>query len=181
MQKRKGSRDVSRIKKVIEVAFRDQPHSVLCIGCKAPARGPSGFCGRRKMTHDAGHPRDRRQAREVVSPQSRLRRSPGVGPLHARPVRFQDTLLPRRFLHATARKKGTLRLQFQGEARLSRPATAVLQDQTNLQRTEGDGTQELTLYVDRENSIPIGVVVKEKWIRRPATRLLENTFSAKSA
>jgi len=27
---------------------------------------------------------------------------------------------------------------------------------------EGDGTQELTLYVDRENYIPIGVVVKGK-------------------
>ena len=76
---------------------------------------------------------------------------------------FKNTLLRAISSMQAAQKKGTLRLQFQGEAKVIEAGQRVCY---KIKRTysepESDGAQELTLYVDRENYIPIGVVVKGK-------------------
>src|SRR5262249_21040420 len=63
----------------------------------------------------------------------------------------------------TAKQKGTLRLEFLGETKVFESDQRIC---FKLRRTyaapEADGTEDLTLYVDRENFLPIGIVVRGK-------------------
>jgi hypothetical protein len=63
----------------------------------------------------------------------------------------------------TAKQKGTLHLEFLGETKVFESDQRIC---FKLKRTyaapEADGTEDLTLYVDRENFLPIGIVVRGK-------------------
>src|SRR5262249_52728397 len=76
---------------------------------------------------------------------------------------FKNTLLRAISSMQEAHKKGALRLGFEGEAKVIEAGSRVCYKiKRAYSEPEADGTEELTLYVDRDNYLPIGVVVKGK-------------------
>jgi hypothetical protein len=165
MQKQERLQGRLQNKEVIEVAFKDKPHSVALHWLQGARKAdrviyvagendgmmlahPTGAAGkfvkvvRRKVDSD--------EAKES-------------GRYTLDQFGFKNTLLRAVSGMQAAQKKGTLRLEFQGEAKVIEAGQRVAY---KIKRTyaepESDGTQELTLYIDRENYLPIGVVVKGK-------------------
>jgi len=165
MQKQERLQGRLQNKEVIEVAFKDQPHSVSLHWLQGARKAdrvvyvagendgmmlahPTGAAG--KLVKVVRRKVDSDEAKES-------------GRYTLDQFGFKNTLLRAISSMQTAQKKGGLRLQFQGEAKVIEAGQRVAY---KIKRTyaepEGDGTQELTLYIDRENYLPIGVVVKGK-------------------
>jgi hypothetical protein len=165
MQKQERLQGRLQNKELIEVAFREQPYSVSMHwleGAKKADRvvyvagendgmmlaHPTGVAG--KLVKVVKRKVDSEEAREA-------------GRYTLDQFGFKNTL--KRILASMqeAKKKDRLRLDFQGEAKVIESNQRVC---FKLKRTysepEADGTQELTLYVDRENFLPVGIVVKGK-------------------
>ena len=165
MQKQERLQGRLQNKEVIEVAFRDQPHSVSLHWLQGARKADrvvfvAGENDGMMLAHPAGTAGKLVKVvrRKVDSDEARE-----SGRYTLDQFGFKNTLLRAISSMQAAQKKGTLRLQFQGEAKVIEAGQRVCY---KIKRTysepEGDGTQELTLYVDRENYIPIGVVVKGK-------------------
>jgi hypothetical protein len=165
MQKQERLQGRLQNKEMIEVAFREQPYSVSLHWLQGARKAdrviyvagendgmmlahPTGAAGklvkvvRRKVDSD-----EARQSGRYTLDQFGFKKA-------------LDRIIASM---QTAQKKGALHVQFQGEAKVIEAGQRVCY---KLKRTysepESDGTQELTLYVDRENYLPIGVVVKGK-------------------
>ena len=165
MQKQERLQGRLQNKEVIEVAFRDQPHSVSLHWLQGARKADrvvfvAGENDGMMLAHPAGTAGKLVKVvrRKVDSDEARE-----SGRYTLDQFGFKNTLMRAISSMKAAQKKGTLRLQFQGEAKVIEAGQRVCY---KIKRTysepEGDGTQELTLYVDRENYIPIGVVVKGK-------------------
>lgn len=165
MQKQERLQGRLQNKEVIEVAFREQPFSVSMRwleGAKKADRvayvagendgmmlaHPTGVAG--KLVKVVKRKVDSEEARES-------------GRYTLDQFGFKNSL--KRILGSMqdAKKKNNLHLEFLGEAKVLESDQRIC---FKLKRTyaqpENDGTQELTVYVDRENFLPVGIVVKGK-------------------
>ncbi len=165
MQKQERLQGRLQNKEVIEVAFREKPYSVSLHWLEGARKAdrvtyvagendgmmlahPTGVAG--KLVKVVKRKVDSDEARES-------------GRYTLDQFGFKNSL--KRILTSMqdAKKKDRLRLDFLGEAKVIETDQRVC---FKLKRTysepEADGTQELTLYVDRENFLPIGIVVKGK-------------------
>jgi hypothetical protein len=152
-------------KEIIDVAFRDQPYGVSMRWVEGARKAdhvtyvagendgmmlahPTGVAG--KLVKVVKRKVDSDEARES-------------GRYTLDQFGFKNSL--KRILASMqdAKKKQSLHLEFLGEAKVIESNARIC---FKLKRTfaepESDGTQELTLYVDRENFLPIGIVVKGK-------------------
>ena len=165
MQKQERLQGRLQNKEVIEVAFREKPYSVSLHWLEGARKAdrvtyvagendgmmlahPTGVAG--KLVKVVKRKVDSDEARES-------------GRYTLDQFGFKNSLKRILTSMADAKKKDRLRLDFLGEAK------AIESDQRvcfKLKRTysepEADGTQELTIYVDRQNFLPIGIVVKGK-------------------
>jgi uncharacterized protein DUF1571 len=165
MQKQERLQGRLQNREVIEVAFREQPFSVFMRwleGAKKADRvvfvagenegmmlaHPSGVAG--KLVKVVKRKVDSEEARQS-------------GRYTVDQFGFKNSL--QRILSSleTAKQKGALHLEFQGETKVFESDQRIC---FKLKRTyaapEADGTEDLTLYVDRENFLPIGIVVRGK-------------------
>jgi hypothetical protein len=165
MQKQERLQGRLQNKEVIEIAFKDQPHSVSLHWLQGARKADrviyvAGENDGQMLAHPTGAAGMlvkvvRRKVDSEEARQSARYTLDQFG--------FKNTLNRAITSMQAAQKKGTLRLEFQGEAKVIEAGQRVCY---KIKRTysepEADGTQELTLYVDRENYLPIGVVVKGK-------------------
>jgi hypothetical protein len=165
MQKQERLQGRLQNKEVIEVAFRDQPYSVAMHWIEGARKAdrvayvvgeneglmlahPTGVAG--KFVKSVKRQVDSEEARES-------------GRYTLDQFGFKNSL--KRILASMqeAKNKQQLRVEFQGEAKVFESDQRVC---FKLKRTfsqpDPDGTQELTLYVDREKYLPLGIVVKGK-------------------
>jgi hypothetical protein len=165
MQKQERLQGRLQNKETIEVAFREQPYSVSLHWLQGARRAdrvvyvagenegmmlahPAGVAG--KLVKVVKRKVDSDEARES-------------GRYTLDQFGFKKTLARVITSIQTAKKKGALHLEFQGQAKAIEAGQRVcFKIKRTYSEPESDGTQELTLYVDRENYLPIGVVVKGK-------------------
>ncbi len=165
MQKQERLQGRLQNKEVIEVAFNDRPHSVSLHWLQGARKADrviyvAGENDGMMLAHPTGAAGMLVKVvrRKVDSEEARQ-----SGRYTLDQFGFKNTLTRAIASMQTAQKKGALHLEFQGEAKVIETGQRVCY---KIKRTysepEADGTQELTLYVDRENYLPIGVVVKGK-------------------
>ena len=165
MQKQERLQGRLQNRELIEVAFREQPFSVFMRwldGAKKADRvvfvagenegmmlaHPSGVAG--KLVKVVKRKVDSEEARQS-------------GRYTVDQFGFKNSLQRILTSMETAKQKGTLHLEFLGETKVFECDQRIC---FKLKRTyaapEADGTEDLTLYVDRENFLPIGIVVRGK-------------------
>ena len=165
MQKQERLQGRLQNREVIEVAFREQPFSVFMRwleGAKKADRvvfvagenegmmlaHPSGVAG--KLVKVVKRKVDSEEARQS-------------GRYTVDQFGFKNSLQRIVTSMESAKQKGTLHLEFLGETKVFESDQRIC---FKLRRTyaapEADGTEDLTLYVDRENFLPIGIVVRGK-------------------
>jgi len=165
MQKQERLQGRLQNKEIIEVAFREHPYSVAMHWLEGARKAdrvayvagendgmmlahPTGVAG--KFVKSVKRKVDSDEARES-------------GRYTLDQFGFKNSL--KRILASMqeAKKKQQLRLDFLGEAKVLESDQRVC---FKLKRTfsepDPDGTQELTIYVDREQFLPLGIVVKGK-------------------
>jgi Protein of unknown function (DUF1571) len=152
-------------KEVIEVAFRETPYSVSMHWLEGARKAdrvifvagendgmmlahPSGVAG--KLVKVVKRKVDSEEARES-------------GRYTLDQFGFKNSLRRAVTSMQAAQKKGTLHVSFLGEAKVIEAGQRIgYKIKRTYAEPESDGTEELTLYVDRENWLPIGIVVKGK-------------------
>jgi hypothetical protein len=165
MQKQERLQGRLQNRELIEVAFREQPFSVFMRwldGAKKADRvvfvagenegmmlaHPAGVAG--KLVKVVKRKVDSEEARQS-------------GRYTVDQFGFKNSLQRILTSMETAKRKGTLHLEFLGETKVFECDQRIC---FKLKRTyaapEADGTEDLTLYVDRENLLPIGIVVRGK-------------------
>jgi len=165
LQKQERLQGKLQNREIIEVAFREQPYSVSMRWLEGARKAdrvvfvagenegmmlahPAGVAGKlvkvvkRKVDSD-----EARQSGRYTLDQFGLKKS------------LQRILSSMQ----AAKQKDTLQLQFLGETKVFECDQRIC---FKLKRTyeapEADGTEDLTLYVDRENFLPVGIVVRGK-------------------
>jgi len=165
MQKQERLQGRLQNREIIEVAFREQPFSVSMRWLEGARKADrvayvAGENDGMMLAHPAGVAGKLVKVvrRQVDSDEARE-----SGRYTLDQFGFKNSL--KRILASMqdAKKKQALHLEFLGEAKVFESNARIC---FKLKRTyaepESDGTQELTLYVDRENFLPIGIVVKGK-------------------
>jgi hypothetical protein len=165
MQKQERLQGRLQNKEIIEVAFREQPYSVAMHWLEGARKAdrvayvagendgmmlahPTGVAG--KFVKSVKRKVDSEEARES-------------GRYTLDQFGFKNSL--KRILTSMqeAKKKQQLRLEFAGEAKvLESDQRICFKLKRAYAQPEADGTEELTIYVDRENFLPLGIVVKGK-------------------
>src|SRR5229473_4424899 len=165
LQKQERLQGKLQNREIIEVAFREQPYSVSMRWLEGARKADrvvfvAGENEGMMLAHPAGVAGKLVKVvkRKVDSDEARQ-----SGRYTLDQFGFKNSLKRILTSMADAKKKDRLRLDFLGEAKVIESDQRVC---FKLKRTysepEADGTQELTIYVDRQNFLPIGIVVKGK-------------------
>lgn len=165
MQKQERLQGRLQNREIIEVAFREQPYSVSMRWLEGARKADrvayvAGENDGMMLAHPAGVAGKLVKVvkRKVDSDEARE-----SGRYTLDQFGFKNSL--KRILASMqdAKQKENLHLEFLGESKVIESDQRVC---FKLKRTyaqpENDGAQELTLYVDRENFLPLGIVVKGK-------------------
>ena len=165
LQKQERLQGKLQNREIIEVAFREQPYSVSMRWLEGARKADrvvfvAGENEGMMLAHPAGVAGKLVKVvkRKVDSDEARQ-----SGRYTLDQFGFKKSLQRILISMQAAKQKDTLHLQFLGETKVFECDQRIC---FKLKRTyeapEADGTEDLTLYVDRENFLPVGIVVRGK-------------------